>query len=447
MQDMILLLVTVSCVLFGSSAGLQYETECYGKNFKLPFRYVPPLFRGQLYFTPNEGSRRLMMENGEAKDPRLKVSTISAKLTDLTEKDAGIFSISYDGDKFQAVIKLKISDCADTEWKAYGDRFSYHIPRLAEFLEFTPLDSEDQPKVLWNRTDPQTNKGGRGQVKGTKWEISYLNFADVGFYNFRGKDNTLLKRIQLTVEAKYRSYETKVNGHLFIESPPGDVPWTLTFTSEGEFQKTLMKAGHVVVDDDWDSTFRGRIQVVRGGIEIDPVKIKDAGTYEFRDPQGRQTKSVDVMVKYDPATIITYVGIAVGVLFAVIVCCCCVKKCCCKKSSSKRAESAPQATATPAVYYHDSNQPGAPVYPVARGPDSSHQPLNVLVSREPTSTSPEPLVAPLGGQETDPALSLGYDCLSSDPEPKFELKLPCALPLSSDSTFCDVYTSDKLNFL
>lgn len=59
-------------------------------------------------------------------------------------------------------------------------------------------------------------------------------------------------------------------------------------------------------------------------------------------------------------------------------------------------------------------------------------------------------VAPLGGQGATPAPSFRSDCLSSDPEPKFELKgltFPFAPPLSSDSTFSDVYTSDKLNFL
>lgn len=39
--------------------------------------------------------------------------------------------------------------------------------------------------------------------------------------------------------------------------------------------------------------------------------------------------------------------------------------------------------------------------------------------------------------------------LVTDTEPRFELKgmtFPSAPPLSSDSSHCDVYTSDKLNF-
>lgn len=55
-----------------------------------------------------------------------------------------------------------------------------------------------------------------------------------------------------------------------------------------------------------------------------------------------------------------------------------------------------------------------------------------------------------GGQGATPAPSLGSDCLTSDPDTKFELKgltLPSPPPLGSDSGFSDVYTSDKLNFL
>lgn len=44
------------------------------------------------------------------------------------------------------------------------------------------------------------------------------------------------------------------------------------------------------------------------------------------------------------------------------------------------------------------------------------------------------------------AATVPYD---TNNEPRFELKgmtFPSSLPLSSDSTYCDVYTSDKLNF-
>lgn len=50
----------------GSSAGIEDTELCYGRRFKLPFDYMPPVFRGQIYFTPsNGGSRKLVMDNGE----------------------------------------------------------------------------------------------------------------------------------------------------------------------------------------------------------------------------------------------------------------------------------------------------------------------------------------------------------------------------------------------
>ncbi|XP_033488369.2 uncharacterized protein LOC117260523 isoform X1 [Epinephelus lanceolatus] len=472
--DMLLLHAAVLCILYGSSAGLKHKTVCYGKNYEIPFSYAPPLFHGPLYFTPNGGSRRLMMDNGEAKDPRLKVSFISAVFEDLTERDDGFFSVSDDNGMFHDVIKLEILDCAEKETRYYGERFSYHIPREAAFLEFTPLDSEDQPKVLWNHTNRHTNRGGRGQVKRNVWEIMNVNQGDMGHYNFRRKDNTLLSRIQLTVQEGFRQYDTKVDKRLLIENPLGDVPMTVTFTPEGEMKHyTLMKAG-LLVEDEMDSmpwTFTRRILVVQDGIEIDPVESTDSGTFEFRDPQGHLALIAQVVVKrvfISPAPAVGYGTSIFGILFAGIICRCCVKSCS-KESSSKRNKSAlqtagaharaPAPAPAPAVYNHDSDRSGGPIYSAAPGSGYSHQPLN---SGGPTSiliepmvhnpsqihvSSPQPEVDPLGGEGDDPAPSLSFDCLSSDPEPKFELKLPSAPPLSSDATFSDVYTSDKLNFL
>lgn len=61
-----------------------------------------------------------------------------------------------------------------------------------------------------------------------------------------------------------------------------------------------------------------------------------------------------------------------------------------------------------------------------------------------------PQVAAPQGQGLTPGLAVDSDFLSSEAEPTFELKgsiSPSAPPLSSDTTFCDVYNSDKLNFL
>ncbi|XP_075959988.1 uncharacterized protein LOC142963158 [Anarhichas minor] len=449
----VLLLLMVAFVCMGSSSDVTPEEKCYGTSLTLPFSYTPPFFNGQLYFTPTKwGSRKLLMDKGKEKHPRLKVQIGSVRFTDLTERDEGTFSISYNNDARYDVVKLTIRDCADKVVKYYRDIYSTTVPRNAEFLEFIPLHSADQLKVLWNRTDPQTNTRGRGRFRRNDWEIRNLNQADMGHYNIRAKDNTLLSRILLEVREFKRDYITKVNERLLILNPHSITPWTVAFTPEGEKEKqTLMHESNLFTDYDL-GTFTGRMVAVHNGIEIDPVESTDSGTFEFRDQQGYLVQTVQVSVNpalTEEVATVVYVGIVVGIIFAVIVCCCCVRKCCCKKSSSKRAESAPQTAATPAAYYRNTNPPVAPGYSAAPALDhSSHYSRNAVVSRERTTISLEPSVAPLGGQGVDPAPLLGSDCLSSDPGPRFELKgVHSAPPLSSGSTFCDVYTSDKLNFL
>ncbi|KAM6952211.1 uncharacterized protein PEZ65_010451 [Lycodopsis pacificus] len=450
LQDMLFLYATVAWVLFGgSSSDVTPEEKCYGTSLTLPISYAPLFFNGQLYFTPTKGgSRKLLMDKGEAKNPRLKVQRGSVRFTDLTERDEGTFSTSYNNGRHND-IKLTIRDCADKVLRFYGDMYSTTVPRQAEFLEFIPLHSVDQLKVLWNRADPQTNTGGRGRFKRNVWEIRNLNQADMGHYNIREKDNTLLSRILLEVRGFQRDYIRKVNERLLILNPQGFTSWTVAFTPEGGKEKqSLMNEGNLFTDYDL-GTFTGRMAAMHNGIVIDPVESTDSGTFEFRDQQGYLVQTVQVSVNPEEFATVVYVGIAVGIVFAVIVCCCCVRKCCCKKSSSKRAESAPQTAATPAAYYHNTNPPVAPGYSAAPALDHSpHYSRNAVVSRGRTTISLEPSVAPPGGQGVDPAPLLGSDCLSSDPGPRFELKgVHSAPPLSSGSTFCDVYTSDKLNFL
>lgn len=71
-------------------------------------------------------------------------------------------------------------------------------------MEFTPLHKKDQDQVLWNRTDPQTHKGGRGQIKYSSWEIKDLTQADNGHYTLWKKDKSMESRTRITVEGDVR---------------------------------------------------------------------------------------------------------------------------------------------------------------------------------------------------------------------------------------------------
>ncbi|XP_073343484.1 uncharacterized protein [Pagrus major] len=446
----------------GSSASV--ENLCYGKRLSFPTRYVPPLFRGQLYFTPSDGRpRKLLMDNKEAKDPRLVyLPGQGLLLMDLKESDSGTFSASDERTKNDTIFIVKILDCSYQLKKYYGKTYIFDVSRRAEFMEFTSLHT-NQTKVLWNRSNPEASKGGRGEMKPGGWEIISLTTADSGYYNFRKKDNALLSRIRLTVEESFKHYNTNVNGRLLIQNSFFEgVSWTVTFTTNGtQASQTLLKAGKVVIKDDQISTsFSGRIWVIHDGIEIYPVKSTDAGTFKFSDPQGNLAQVVTVTVNPELTPTYVYVAIIGGIVLALFVCCCCVRKCCCKKSSSKRDQSAPDA-----VYYHEPDQPAGPSYSAAPAPDYSYQPVNPPAYGELAATSVglsvnnpvnihvnprQPEVSAPGGQRATPAPSLGSDCLTSDHDTKFELKgvtFPSAPPLGSDSGFSDVYTSDKLNFL
>ncbi|XP_038555452.1 uncharacterized protein LOC119888794 [Micropterus salmoides] len=288
-----------------------------------------------------------------------------------------------------------------------------------------------------------------------------LTQADNGFYSFRGKD-TILSTIQLIVKEYSRYYKPKENKRLLMQYPADFALWNVTFMPKEEMgPQTVMTAGNLVTEDDtsvkpWH--FSGRIRVVPDGIEINPITGTDSGTFEFRDPQGNLAQTVKVVVKQESTFSNVFTGTIFGVVLAVSACCYCLKKCCCCcKRSSKRA----QTVAAPAVYSHGENQPADSSCSAA---DYSDQPMDLLNSGEPEINSlgslvynivniyenpPQPEVAPLGGQGATPTLSISFDCLSSDPDPEFELKglIFSSAPLSSDTTFCDVYISEKLNFL
>lgn len=450
LQDMLLFYATVVSALFGGSSSVRPEVKCNGGSLTFPIHLTPPLFNGQLYFTPSTGGRsRLLMDKGEAKHPRIKVQSGSLRLIQLTEMDEGIFSISRDNGERQHAVTLTIIACVDEVMRDYGGRYSTKVPREAEFLEFTPLHGVDQLKVLWNRSDPQAINGGRGQINRNFYEIGNLNQADMGYYIFRGKDNNLLIRIKLIVKELRRYYNTKVYDEVLIENPMAIRLWTAAFTPVGEKEnQTLMSGGRLLREEELDSYsvgFAGRLRSVGGGVQIYPVQITDSGTFAFRDRRGHLFQTAELVVDPDSFPTLPLVGLIVGILFALIFCCCCVRKCCCKK----RAEFAPQAAAPPAVCLHDTNQPGCPSYYAAPARDpSTPYSMSSLVPREHTTISLEPLVAPPGGEGVNATPSLATNFLSSDTEPTFQLKGPqYAPPLSSSSAFSDVYTSDKLNFL
>ncbi|KAM4555817.1 uncharacterized protein PAE49_014768 [Odontesthes bonariensis] len=438
---MFLVLFTVSFVLFGSSSGSSpHRSICYGKSVKLPERYWPPLYTGPLYFTPkNGGPRIVLMDKGKPKDPRMEDSYKGIYFTDLTKRDEGTFAVPSDGDRLYDVLTLEVRDCAVVVTKDYGHLWEEKLSTKVEFLEFSPPKSQDQLIILWNRTNHQNSREKRLQVVDNVLSISYLTQLDSGYYNFREKDNTLESRRYLEVKENIKHYDVDLKNTLFVKYPWHGGPWTVTFKVTGE-EHEVMKDGKLVGEDLW---FFRRISAWEDGIEIYPVERRDSGTFEFRDQNGNLAMAVNLNLLPEPFPseyVAVIVGVGIALLVIVCICCCCRKKKCCKKN---------RPPAAPAVYHYDANQPSNPVShafsnePTATTHESlMHPPVNIKMT--------QPEVTPLADPGSAAAASSGYNFLSSDAEPRFELKgpgCPAATCLSSDTPSNDVYNSDKLNFL
>ncbi|KAM9849763.1 uncharacterized protein ACBR49_007055 [Aulostomus maculatus] len=443
---------------------------CYGESLRFSFDYTPPVFSGKLAFTPNSGthgtSRKLLMDNGEPKDPRMRVTYTSVTLLDLTHRDEGTYSVSF-GDSYHDIFSLVVLDCSVTLWKHYGETFHYYIQSRIEYVEFSPPNFRDETTILWNRTNHEVNRDSRLTLRGNNWKFTSVTELDSGHYNFRSRDNILRHRLHLTVSENTATYRVGTSEELFIAFPESLSPWTIVFVEEHSMDRTVLMREGVLLREDFDSyesDLIDRIQLLSDGMIITNTQSTDAGVYKIMDEKKNLASVVTVVVYVHTPTYVYIVG-GSGIIFVVAICCCCFKKCCCKKSSPKHNAAVPQSAETPAVYYHGPRQPSSSRSAEPPAANFSDPPSNQPSTAEPMSFSfkppayadihvnpPIPEVAGPAGQGAFPPPSVGAGFLSSDPEPRFELKLrgqamPSAPLFSLDSNDSDVYTSDKLNFL
>ncbi|XP_057706465.1 uncharacterized protein LOC130924130 isoform X2 [Corythoichthys intestinalis] len=458
---MFLAFLLLPCFLWGA-LGREYEV-CYGGSFRIPYHYESPLFYGKLYFTPKNGEgRRLLVENGKVIDPRVKLNRGTPTLYHVTEKDNGHFSVPF-GSMIMDPTSLKVLECADGAHRYYHATYRINIPSHAEILEFSKID---QPElvILWNRSNSQTDGASRSRMKHNSWEISKVTQADSGYYNVRQKNYTLLSRKKLTVTEHTKNYVPKEESHFMMRYPVSFTPWDVTFepSRSDDYNKkviTVMKSGSEYKNNEISSgsSFEQRVFFASKGMDIDPIQVEDSGVYKFRDANGNLVFWANVEVEEVQMPAYVYVVLLAAIVVAVGICCCCIRKCCCKKKTSKTPASTQEAAAAPAVYYHGTNQSTGTGYSAAPPAATySYQPANSIFPRQP-SPAPARTPAPASsgppsskpGQEIAPAPSVALTFPPSDDDPKFELKgfrFSSDPPLSSDSTFASVYTSDKLNF-
>jgi hypothetical protein len=256
-----------------------------------------------------------------------------------------------------------------------------------------------------------------------------------------------------------------INFRMKTMDPDG---FDLTFNPTDDPEPVLlMKAGDLLTDySEWESEegmFAGRIQkidVPTLQITIEDLRPSDSGQYKLIDQKGNLALIVELNVEKKELPNFVYVGFAVAILFVLVCSRCCVKKWC-RKTTRKNAR---QTEAAPAAYYYENaTQPSTSAHPSSSyGPTYSatvcpkepastyHQPLIPGPENLHVSSSQPQVVASTASHEPASTAFLGVDTLSSDAGPQFELKgmlFPSAPPLSSHTSFSDVYTSDKLNFL
>lgn len=458
---MLLVLLLVSSVGFGPCFGDRIQA-CYGKTLSQPILYTPPFYTGPVYFTPNDGgSAKIVIENGKSKDPRYSLSDNLMNIQDLTERDNGHFSIGFGGFYFSKLFELKILDCADEINRDYGHAYRYFSSKRFDVLEYTRINDRSAPKILWNRTGHDLDENSRVSVSSHFVNFRYLTQEDSGFYNFRDGNNIVVDRLRLTVKEVTKTKHATEGDDLVLEYTQTIKPWIVTFIPERQSHSVTTIRDGIVTQDDW---FNGRIHVVGEGIEISPLERKDSGSFHFQDAKGNLALVVEVEVEKSETSGNVIYWVIGGLLSSLTFICCC-RSCCCGKSS-KKDKTAEEAAEPPDVYYHGENEPADPGLPAP--PSSSTLSYRPVVSYFPEGSTAAPLdpppyhslnphvnpaqpqVAPPDGLGSVPDAPVVPNTLSSDTEPRFELKgatFPSAPPLSSLSTSSDVYTSDKLNFL
>lgn len=419
-----------------------------------------PTIRG-INRTPVANRRRVATENGTALDPRYEISSDKFIIRDVTESDEGF--LSYNETKYHFnLARISVKDCSSRVTKDFGSDYLFEFPKNAYSLEFSPLENNNngaQSQVLWNRTNPQASEaGGRGRKRNNSWIMNQITYEYAGYYTFRDENHKFISRNRINVEGTYQSFEKVQGEDVDITFGIDPVLLDMTFQSDSDYseKEVLMKEGELQKYNTW--MFAGRIRKLPEPtlhITIEDLQPSDSGRFEFTDVKGNKGFVVDMMVKDRYPPYVRYIVAAVSVL-TVVFCCCYVRKRCCKKTARKN-HSVPETEAAPDVYYHDDNtQPSTSAHPSAsHGPTYSYplyhnqpgptpQPPMVTVPEDPHMSSSQPEAGAASSQEPP-----SYDSLFSGAEPQFELRgtFPSAPPLSSDTPYSDVYTSDKLNFM
>ncbi|KAM7389711.1 hypothetical protein PAMP_023674 [Pampus punctatissimus] len=290
------------------------QTVCVGKEFRLPVYSTSRT----VTFTPNPpGMRRVLLDKTIVKDSRFNWTRDKMLvLKEVTHEDQGLYAIKLSSGFTYETVHLTVSECIKSYQRNYGDNFEHNIPENASLLEFSPRGSplEAMPVVLWNRTDPDTSKAGRGRLLqgGKVWVAERVTQADQGNYTMRDGRGKVLSRSTLTVHGYAfnvtRFTKESLNLPLFLPVPHAHLIFTPTQhpdkSSLGPFDPKpprgpvhLIREGKIT---DHDMRYRGLISLGRNGsineVVIARLTLRHDGMYEIRDADGNLVSSTFLQV-------------------------------------------------------------------------------------------------------------------------------------------------------
>ncbi|XP_036406772.1 uncharacterized protein LOC118792968 [Megalops cyprinoides] len=483
------ILLRLLCFADLSAAALfsEHKEVCYGKDFS-----ITGIRTKKITFTPRSswGPPRIVVENGTAVDPRYRWEDERLEVPEVTEKDEGVFTLSFKhGLLDYRSVRLTVEDCAREVNVYYGESERLELPPSAALLEFLPQGSSSQPVTVWEK--PEAKKV-RGRYRSQYFDLGSVTGADLGYYTARDADRKFISRTKVTLVAKYETYHLS-SGDVF--SLPLRIPTSqvqLYFTPVNDDTKLLLVRNGMVEQD--QEEFWARTNVDSGEIIIENVKPSDSGDYEIQDEK-RNVILVTTLEVEAPAYA-NYLPLSALVAVVVLLGVCIKRKCCRQKPVQTYTQEQPAAYGEVSAYTHPvppsvpsqpqwsamqtnvNPSPASGRYTPVKGntpkpsPAPGRRPWEEAAGSRPTEVDdgiPKPpaygqITTPqrrpsVGAQESEgfyPSFPVNKDCLhSSDAGIQFEFwkgrqsnDYFSSLPLSEDaSQKCSVYTSDKLNFL
>ncbi|XP_026185401.1 uncharacterized protein LOC113143987 [Mastacembelus armatus] len=321
----------------------------------------------------------------------------------------------------------------------YGTTYKMLLHRNAQYIAFRP-EYDSNAVILWERNNPSASDNSRQKVMGSYYVISNLTQRDSGHYIIRDSAQNILSTRTIVVVASTKSdaVSTGKEFSFTFDLEPKFCNIYFFPKSDSEVRNDIVHQGRLQKSLD-ESDCSGFELLKPCGISNKAIQRSCSGHFEVRDQNGDKALVVMLHVEtkhYDPS----YLAIAIAACLAALFCCCCVKCCCCGKRSSENDDSKTSA-ARPAMHHHAyDGEPARTHYPA----QPSYTPTGPLIHHPPAVNMPPAFEISAPAEKEDaPTVPL-----CSDHEPRFEVKgLTSTLPLSSDSGFCDVYTSDKLNYL